>query len=282
MISCRTSKHVRTYIGRSRTAGRPIGFIPTMGALHEGHLSLIERAQQQGGITVCSIFVNPTQFNDPVDFEKYPIHLEQDIYLLDKQGLDILFLPPVAQMYPEGLSTLERYDLGYLEKVLEGNSRPGHFQGVCQVMNRLLSIVQPDHLFMGQKDFQQCLVVRQLIERFYPQLAFHTCPTLRESDGLAMSSRNARLPAADRKRAAAIYQALCRLQERLRPGDLSGILDQARDFVQANGLRVDYVEIADAATLKLIKSWDGKEKIVALVAAYINGIRLIDNLLLNP
>lgn len=282
MICFRTSQHLNAYIAQAHGFGRLIGFVPTMGALHQGHLSLLGQAQQQGGLTVCSIFVNPTQFNDPADFEKYPVHLEQDIYLLAKHGLDILFLPSVAQLYPEGLSHLEHYELGYLEQILEGSSRPGHFQGVCQVMHRLLSLVQPDHLFMGQKDFQQCLVVRQLIDQAYPRVALHTCPTLREPDGLAMSSRNARLDASDRKQAAAIYQALQQLQQRLQPGGLSAILEQAKDFLESQGFRVDYVQIADAATLRLVDRWDGKEKLVALVAAFLDGIRLIDNLLLNP
>src|SRR6476469_4861359 len=152
------------HLNMLRSAQKTIGFVPTMGALHEGHLSLINTSKLKCDVTVCSIFVNPTQFNDPADFEKYPITIEKDIELLIRNGCDVLFLPSIVEMYPEGTSQTERYDLGELEDRLEGFYRPGHFQGVCRIVDKLLSAVQPDQLFMGQKDFQQCMVIKRLIE----------------------------------------------------------------------------------------------------------------------
>jgi pantoate--beta-alanine ligase len=282
MILFKKTDELRSQLAACREAGRKICFVPTMGALHKGHISLLDRAQQLEGTTVCSIFVNPTQFNDPSDFQKYPICLENDIYLLEKKGLHILLLPGVEEIYPGGSSHLEQYELGYLESVLEGRSRPGHFQGVCQVMNRLLSIVEPDHLLMGQKDYQQCMVVKRLLSLMHPSIVFHRCPTLREMDGLAMSSRNMRLNSQQRANAGAIYQALVYLQDHIRPGDLSPAIDQAKKNLEKKEFVVDYIQIADADSLELISDWDGIRKIVALVAAFQQDVRLIDNLVLNP
>ena len=189
MILFKRSLELAKYLESRRNSGLRIGFVPTMGALHNGHISLIKASMGVTDLTVCSIFVNPTQFNDPKDFKKYPITLEKDIYLLEKNGTHVLFLPDPAEIYPDGTHHLEHYDLGYLETILEGQYRPGHFQGVCQVMHRLLRIVGPTDLFMGEKDYQQCLVIKRLLETGGSQPSFHTCPTLRESDGLAMSSR---------------------------------------------------------------------------------------------
>ena len=178
--------------------------------------------------TICSIFVNPVQFNDPKDFEKYPVSIEKDIQMLHEAGTNVLFLPSVAEIYPQGQTGLETYDLGPLETILEGRYRPGHFQGVAQVMSRLLKLVQPDHLFMGQKDFQQCLVVQRLIEIMHLPVQFHAVPTVREEDGLAQSSRNRRLTAEQRKNAVAISQALNDIREKLSSGDASELLKQAQ------------------------------------------------------
>src|ERR1700761_1849351 len=201
------------WLREQKTAGRRIGFEPTMGALHNGHISLINISKGTVDLTVCSIFVNPTQFNDPKDFQKYPITIEQDLLLLEKAGADALFLPPVTELYPNGTTGLEHYDLGPLETVLEGEFRPGHFQGVAQVMQRLLDIVRPDHLFMGSKDYQQCMVVQRLLEIMGLPAVLHRCPIVREPDGLAMSSRNVRLTAEERVRALAIYQSLRIIKE---------------------------------------------------------------------
>jgi pantoate--beta-alanine ligase len=265
---------------QSQVSGR-IGFVPTMGALHDGHLSLLEQSKEKSGVTVCSIFINPTQFNNLGDFEKYPVTIEKDIYLLEKNGVDILFIPAVVEIYPGGTDHLEHYDLGYLESILEGKYRPGHFQGVCQVMFRLLNIVQPDFLFMGKKDYQQCMVVKRLLLIMQSGIEFIACETLREADGLAMSSRNMRLNEEERKNAAAIYMALIYLKQNVRPGNLTGILREARSILEKKDFRVEYVEIADAATLESIGNEYSTKKIVGLIAAVQHEIRLIDNMVLN-
>lgn len=269
------------YLGKQRSMQRKTGFVPTMGALHEGHLTLIRASRQHTGITICSIFVNPTQFNDPGDYKKYPNTLDKDIYQLEKAGTDVLFLPSVEAMYPQGVQHLEQYELGYLETILEGAFRPGHFQGVCQVMSRLLKMVQPDQLFMGQKDYQQCMVVKWLLQQpGMPSTTLVPVATVRETDGLAMSSRNLRLPAADRTTAATIFQALDQLRQRLAPGPLAPLLQEATDLLQKAGFRVDYVAVADAGNLSPVTDWDGKQPVVALVAAFLGDVRLIDNMIL--
>lgn len=266
------------YLQKQRTMQQKTGFIPTMGALHEGHLALVQEARQHTSITVCSIFVNPTQFNDPNDYKKYPNTLDKDIYQLEKAGTDILFLPSVDEMYPHGIHGLEHYDLGYLETVLEGQYRPGHFQGVCQVMSRLLQKVQPDELFMGQKDYQQCMVVQWLLQHLKMNTRFVAVPTIREKDGLAMSSRNMRLPEADRKKAPAIYQALEHIRRHITPGSLTPLLQEARNLLEKEGFNIDYVAVADANSLSPTDTWDGKQSLVALIAAFLGEVRLIDNM----
>lgn len=254
-----------------------------MGALHQGHISLLEASRQANDVTVSSIFVNPTQFNDPADFANYPITLEQDIDMLEAAGCDLLFLPAVDEIYPDGLETSYHYDLGYLETVLEGKYRPGHYQGVCRVVHRLLDIVKPGRLYLGQKDYQQCMVIQRLLELAGLSEAVHIiiCPTLREPGGLAMSSRNRRLNAAEREKAAHISRALTQLKERLRPGPTAPLLENATALLEKEGLQPDYVAIADARDLSPVYNWDGKQKTVALVAAFLGEVRLIDNMLME-
>ena len=281
MIIFKQASTLREYLGKQQSAAKSIGFVPTMGALHNGHLALIKEARKQTDIVVCSIFVNPTQFNDPKDFEKYPNTLEKDIQQLESAGTHILFLPSVSEMYPDGLQQLERYDLGFLETVLEGKYRPGHFQGVCQVMYRLLTKVKPDQLFMGQKDYQQCMVVKKLLELMRSDTILVPCPTIREADGLAMSSRNMRLPVTDRPVATTVYKALSSLREHLSPGPLEPNLKESRAMLETNGFRIDYVAIAHKDSLAPVDQWDGKTPLVALVAAFLGEIRLIDNMVLT-
>ncbi len=280
MILFKKAAQLTDYLAKEAGDGMETGFIPTMGALHEGHLSLIRASKNATALTVCSIFVNPTQFNDPKDFQKYPVTLEKDIYLLEKNGVDILFLPGVTEVYPKGTTHLEQYDLGYLETVLEGQYRPGHFQGVCQVMHRLIGIVRPQHLFMGQKDYQQCMVIKKMLSAMQSKIIFHTCPTLREPGGLAMSSRNMRLDEKERVKAATIFRALSYLHDNLQSGDLTGILDKAKNMLRENGFKPDYVEIADAQNLEIVHRWEGKQQLVALIAAFLRETRLIDNMIL--
>ncbi|NML23723.1 pantoate--beta-alanine ligase [Pseudoflavitalea sp. G-6-1-2] len=281
MLIIKQAARLQQYLQQQAERGLISGFVPTMGALHQGHISLIAEARKQAGITVCSIFVNPTQFNDPSDFDKYPKTIEQDVLLLEKAGTDILFLPSVEEVYPTGLTNLEHYELGYLETILEGKFRPGHFQGVCQVMFRLLSLVKPDLLFMGQKDFQQCMVVKKLLEIMQSSTQLIPAPTVREESGLAMSSRNMRLSAEAKDAATTISQALKEIKANLGQQPVATLKSNAVATLEKAGFTVDYVEIANADNLELTENWDGKAPLVALVAAFIGGVRLIDNMIVT-
>ncbi|MBS1948619.1 MAG: pantoate--beta-alanine ligase [Bacteroidetes bacterium] len=281
MIIVKQVEDLHRLLQQQPAKGAEIGFVPTMGALHKGHISLIKASKSKTGCTVCSIFVNPTQFNDPKDFERYPSAIENDILMLEKNGTDILFLPSVESIYPGGRNNLEHYDIGYLENILEGKYRPGHFQGVCQVMSRLLKAVNPGHLFMGQKDYQQCMVVKKLIELLGMTTCFHSCPTEREADGLAMSSRNLRLNEAERKNAVAIFQALAYLKKNIRENDFNALKARASHILMENHFRIEYVEIADADNLEIKQSFISSCKFIGLIAAYQNETRLIDNMRLT-
>lgn len=281
MILFKKATDITNYLFKVKQQGNNVGFIPTMGALHPGHISLLNESKKRGSVSVCSIFVNPAQFNDPKDFDNYPSTIEKDIDMLEKAGCDVLFMPSVSEIYPDGTKNAEHYHLGYLETVLEGKYRPGHFQGVCLVVHRLLNIVQPDELYLGQKDYQQCMVIKKLIELKHIKTNLNICPTLRETDGLAMSSRNLRLPASDKSQALKIFNALSFLKNNIKPGDLKSIKQTAaRDLTDA-GFKVDYIEIANAANLEIIEHWDGHTKTVALAAAFLGSVRLIDNLVLQ-
>jgi pantoate--beta-alanine ligase len=281
MILYKKTTDLQRFLGNERKKGSKIGFVPTMGALHPGHLSLIQQSNEQNDCTVCSIFVNPSQFNDPKDFDKYPVTIEKDIDLLEKAGCHVLFLPAVDEIYPIGIQSIKNYDLGFLETVLEGPNRKGHFQGVCMVVDRLLDIVLPRNLYLGQKDYQQCMVIKKLIEVIDARVNVIICPTLREDDGLAMSSRNMRLNEEERKKAVTIFQALHFIKANFEKGRLENLIVKAKEKLKEQGFKTDYVAIADADTLEILKIWDGKRKVVALAAAYLNEIRLIDNLVLN-
>lgn len=281
MIIIHKPHFLSDYLRKQRSKGLTIGFVPTMGALHDAHISLVNHSATVCDITVCSIFVNPTQFNDPSDYNKYPITLESDIHKLAASKATVLFVPPVSAIYPEGTSSLEHYDLGYLETLLEGKYRPGHFQGVCQVMSRLLKTVDPDYLFMGQKDYQQCMVIKKLLTYLDQKIKLVTCPTIREKDGLAMSSRNVRLNAEERAKAPLIYRTLTEIKSKLVPGNLSQLKQEAFNRLTDGGFRVEYVEIADAGNLHPRDVWNDHTPLVALIAAFTGNVRLIDNMLLN-
>jgi pantoate--beta-alanine ligase len=283
MILFKKVDDLHKHLDLQRRKGEKFGFIPTMGALHEGHISLIKEAAMVNDITISSIFVNPTQFNDPSDYQKYPVTIDKDIALLEEAGCDILFLPSVPEIYPDGTATDGHYDLGYIETILEGKYRPGHFQGVCRVVHRLLQIVNPHNLYLGQKDYQQCMVISKLLQLtgLDKTIQVTISPTLREKDGLAMSSRNMRLDAESRLQAPSIHQSLTYIKTNEQPGDLSGLKEKAASYLTRHGFTVDYVEIADAANLQPASHWDGKQKLVALAAAFLKDVRLIDNILLN-
>jgi len=281
MIIFKYVPHLAAYIQQQKAAGKQIGFVPTMGALHSGHIALIEQSKIATSLTVCSIFVNPTQFNNPGDYQLYPNTIEKDIEALEAAGTDILFFPSIPEMYPNGTTGLEQYNLGYLETLLEGKYRPGHFQGVCQVMNRLLTMVQPHKLFMGQKDYQQCMVVSRLLQLMQSPIELVTCSTVREADGLAKSSRNLRLSPDDRKKATAIYQSLTLIKQLCSEGtNWKSIQEKAENLLTAAGFKTDYVELADAATLAPADTCNNAQPHVALIAAFLGDVRLIDNMLL--
>lgn len=281
MIIFKQPADIHSFLLKESSEKIQTGFVPTMGALHYGHIGLIQKASQENDLVVCSIFVNPTQFNDLKDFEKYPATIEKDILALEKAGCDLLFLPSVDAMYPAGIKPVVNYKLGFLETILEGKFRPGHFQGVCQVVNRLLEIVVPSKLYLGQKDFQQCMVIKKMIADFHMNIETVVCATKRESDGLAMSSRNTRLNEEERKTAPAIFESLQFIQRKLTEGPVDELKEVVKTTLAKKGFKVDYVEIALADKLEIIHNWDGQTRIVALIAAFLNDVRLIDNLLLK-
>lgn len=267
-------------MAEKRASGGKIGFVPTMGALHDGHISLLRKAGEDDMFTVCSIFVNPTQFNDPKDLEKYPVSTERDIELLINAGCNVLFLPEATEIYPPG-ADIPTYDFGYLDTILEGEKRPGHFKGVGQVVSRLLSVVEPDGLYMGQKDYQQCMVVRRLLELTgRQQVRLEICPTCREADGLAMSSRNSRLSDPQRLLAIAIYQCLVSIQSKKDSADFAVVQKECIDLLHDKGFETEYVALANAQDLQLLNGYSATTPMVALIAARIGEIRLIDNMLL--
>lgn len=280
MIVCKMIADASRISLEAKENGAKTGFIPTMGALHDGHISLIRQSKADGYFTICSIFVNPTQFNNLADFEKYPSTLSQDINKLEASGCDLLFLPSRDEIYPLGFEA-PHYDLGFLETILEGKYRQGHFQGVCMVVDRLLQIIQPYKLYLGQKDYQQCMVIERLLEITHSKTKIEVCDTLREPGGLAMSSRNLRLSDQQRKQAGQLWKELRHLKENLHKGSLVPQLNNATAALQKAGFEVDYFSVADARSLKPVTNWNGQSKIVALTAAFLGDVRLIDNLILN-
>ncbi len=280
MIIVTNLKTLNDHLVSIKKNGNTIGFVPTMGALHTGHISLILKAKAVNDICVCSIFVNPTQFNSLTDLEKYPKTLDTDIEKLEQANCDYLFLPSVKEMYPTG-EKKNHYQLGLLETILEGKYRPGHFQGVCMIVDKLLAAVMPTTLYLGRKDYQQCLVVQKMMEDKKYSIALNICDTVREENGLAMSSRNMRLNKIEIRQALSIIESLQIIQDALKIGELAHIKKMAAIFLEKNNFKVDYVEIADALTLDIQTAWDGKKKLVALVAAYLNEVRLIDNIVLR-
>lgn len=256
-----------------------VGFVPTMGALHQGHISLLNCAKAETDFTVVSIFVNPTQFNDPEDYEKYPRNVETDLKLLDSQGCDLVFLPSYGDIYPQG-TAVRHYELGNLDKVMEGPSRPGHFNGVAMVVHKLFELVKPTDAFFGEKDFQQLAIIKYLVASLSLPIVIHGCPILREPNGLAMSSRNERLSAEQRENAAVIYKTLKEAKKRQATFASAGEL---KEFVinKINDnpyLQVEYFELVDANTLQEVDDIAHTHEAVGCVAVYAGNIRLIDNI----
>ena len=281
MIVHRRSRALSEQLARCRDRGESVAFVPTMGALHRGHISLIHKASALCDRVVCSIFVNPTQFNDPSDFEKYPVTIESDMHMLALSGVDFLFLPTVAEIYPDGVGNPPHYDLGMLDRLLEGEHRPGHFQGVSRVVHRLLMVTGPDVLVMGAKDFQQCMVCRRLIEIESLPVRLVTAETVRESNGLAMSSRNRRLSEAGRERASVIHSILEHWKSALGEVSIGELETQALTRLETEGFKPEYACIRNPFTLEPVGNWDGASPLVGLVAAWLEGVRLIDNSMIH-
>ncbi len=259
-----------------------IHFIPTMGALHQGHLELIRQAKKTPGLIICSIFVNPKQFNDHIDLLYYPRTLASDIRLLKQNGCDILFLPDAKEIYPENQPDYIDIQSFGLENVFEGAFRPGHFKGMLQVVSRLLSIVNPSVLFMGQKDYQQQLLVRYLLEQRFPNIRMVMVPTVRESNGLAMSSRNERLSTKTRELAGLIYEQLLEISKNLPSDEIEINVQEAKNKIQNAGFDVEYLEIVNASDLSLKNIVNPDDHILICCALQIEGVRLIDNILWPP
>ena len=269
-------------LDKLRAEGKKVGFVPTMGALHEGHIFLVKQARKQNDIVVASIFVNPTQFNNKNDLLHYPRTLEADRELLEAAGCDFLFVPEVPEMYPDGVEEKgAKIDLGGLDKVMEGAHRPGHFAGVIQVVKKLFDAVGPCKAYFGEKDFQQLAVIRKMVKEWKMPVEIVPCPIVREKDGLAMSSRNVRLTAEERKIAPVISQALFKAKEGWKDHSIAGTRDIVTAVINSQPLlKLEYFEIADAETLQPAKEGQ-KQNVVACIAVHLGAVRLIDNVVLG-
>lgn len=268
-------------VQRNRKNGVSIGFVPTMGALHKGHLSLVRKAKKENDLVIVSIFVNPTQFNDKKDLEKYPRTLESDISLLLTARADVVFTPASSEIYPEGDQKGNDIDLGGLDSYMEGAFRPGHFKGVAQVVKRLLDIVTPDRLYMGQKDFQQFTIISHMIRTLKIQTDLVVCRILREANGLAMSSRNERLTKETREKAGLIYKTLQSVKKYQNTKSVKELEDYGMKRLNIAPFIPEYFTICDGNTLKPIQNINDTSYAVACVAVWGDGIRLIDNIILK-
>lgn len=268
---------LRAQLDKDRSDGLSVGFVPTMGALHAGHLSLIKKALSENDRVVCSIFVNPTQFNDPNDLQKYPRMPEEDTQLLQQAGCHYIFMPSVTEMYPEG-EVSNDFGLGNITEGMEGAFRPGHFNGVATVVDRLFSIVQPDSAYFGEKDFQQLAVIRKMVKIREHNIRIVGCPTLRESDGLAMSSRNLLLKPEERKAASLIYGGLEKARSFIPHHTVEAVKELIIRYIEQSPLlKVQYLEFVDPLTLAPVTSWENIKTVQACIAVLTSGPRLIDN-----
>ncbi len=269
------------FLALGRANGKSVGFVPTMGALHSGHISLINKAKQGNDVVVASVFVNPTQFNNPDDLKKYPRTIEADKALLEKHGCNVLFFPSVEEIYPEKDNTI--FDLGGLDNLMEGKFRPGHFNGVAMVVKRLFEIVQPNNAYFGEKDFQQLAIIRYMVKAELLPVNVIGCPTLREASGLAMSSRNMRLTEEEKIEAAAIYKAMLEAKENAKSFPPQKVKEFFENSISHNPIfKFEYFEIVDSETLLPLLEWNSERKAVGCVAIWIRDVRLIDNLLIFP
>lgn len=277
----KTKAALKAFLQPLKASGKKIALVPTMGALHNGHISLIKLAQQNADIIICSIFVNPTQFTDPKDLEKYPRPIEHDLAMLADAGCNGVFMPSVDEMYPTGADEAWHIDLGNAEFLLEGEFRKGHYQGVTQIVKKLFDAVEPDIAMFGQKDFQQVLMIKNMLAYFKLPITIITCPIIREDDGLAMSSRNIHLSPDDRKHSLVLSKSLQFVIDHFNEYSLTELVDKAKSFYRnIDGVELDYFTIANGNTLEPAKSKD-ESNLVALVAAKVGSTRLIDNMIIK-
>ncbi|MBP8060503.1 MAG: hypothetical protein RIR56_600 [Bacteroidota bacterium] len=276
----RNKKTLVDYIERHKEMGKKIGFAPTMGALHLGHISLYETAKKENDEIISSIFVNPTQFNNPDDFEKYPQTLENDLKLLEKAGVDAVYVPKAIDIYPEGLKS-KHYDFDGLDNEMEGKYRPGHFDGVGTVVEELLRQVQPHNAYFGEKDYQQLAIIKKMVEKTKLPVKIHGVLTLRENSGLAMSSRNLRLTEKQRKEATIIYETLLKVKEWFKVLSVKEIKERVEKIFQDSNFELEYFIIADEKTLKETDFFYKDKSYRAFIVAYAGDVRLIDNMHLD-
>lgn len=272
-----TVSHLEALLRQLRGEGKTIGFVPTMGALHAGHLKLVKLCASENDVCVVSIFVNPTQFNNKEDLQRYPRNLEEDSQLLTQVDADVLFAPSVEEIYPEPDSRL--FDFGLLDKVMEGRYRPGHFNGVAQVVSKLFAFTKPDRAYFGEKDFQQLAIIQAMVKQLRLPVQIVPVPIVRESNGLAMSSRNQLLTEQQRIEAANIYRVLNEsraLVETTTPDKLTDwVIDRVNEVSE---LQVEYFEIVDGESLQLVSSWEHADSVVGCIAVFCGAVRLIDNI----
>lgn len=266
---------------RKTPKNKTLGFVPTMGALHQGHINLVKQAISENDISLCSIFVNPTQFNNKEDLEKYPNQIEADLKLLKSAGCAIVFTPSKSEIYPSNFKS-KKYDFDSLDKVMEGFNRPGHFEGVAMIVSRLFDLVRPQKAYFGEKDFQQLVIIKSLVKQDQLPIKILACPISRESDGLAMSSRNLRLEDRYRKASPRIYQRLLAIQNHLNHKSVAEIKQwMCNEYEADKDLKLEYFEISNSKTLKKSVNWTDSEQHIACIAIYAGKIRLIDNILLK-
>ncbi len=272
-----TIAQMHEFSAEARQHGKPIGFVPTMGALHEGHLNLMRQAKEENSYLIVSIFVNPIQFNNPEDLKKYPRDLNKDLELLRTVQCDAVFAPSVEEMYPKTVT--EKHDFGAIEQVMEGASRPGHFNGVAVVVKKLFEIVQPHRAYFGEKDFQQLLVIKKLVEKEHFPIQVVPCAIVREPDGLAMSSRNTRLSDEERAIAPKIYEVLSEARKKAKKLSPEALQEWgAEQLREEKSFGLEYFQLADDNNLQPVKSWSEQQGVLAFVALTLGKVRLIDNI----
>lgn len=284
METFKTGKSLQAHIEKLKLKKLKIGLVPTMGALHDGHLSLINAASKENDVVLVSIFVNPTQFNRPADLKKYPQNVDSDLKILENSACDIVFIPTVEEIYPDKESMKKKYNFGKIVEIMEGKHRPGHFDGVAMVVSRLFQITKPNNAYFGQKDFQQFILIKTLSDKYLSDLNINVirCPIIREKDGLAMSSRNMLLDENQRKSATLISKMLFEAKNIYKIYSIKELKEKIKTKINSDkNLDLEYIDFVSDPDLNEIRQWDNKQKIVACIAVQVGNVRLIDNIYLN-